>query len=261
MVGANHELNKELRWQEFPVDMRGTPLRRFWNRNRPPFDPTGDSIPPIHTWTNRLGANHPASDADRRDNLVLVIHGAIVRKLGELIVVINEAPGTKWESGKGTDHEPIFSGLLDADTAYYGFDVSRAHILSAPVRNRVFLVFYEPMGRMRFGLDVGTAQVRSARELYDRIALPFPVVALDRSYAAIRARRGDPVPAAASPASWADLSWSHMIVTPAGYVRFNRTITIAGEPDYWGSGRHAGSLALSFWQKPIAAVMPLRRVL
>jgi hypothetical protein len=261
MVGANHELNGELRWQEFPTDMRGTPLRRFWNRNRAPTDPRGDSIPPIHTWTAQLGANFPPGDADRSDNLVLVIRGAIVRKLGEMIVVINEATGNEWQSGQGTDHEPIFSGTVGSDIAYYGFDLSRQRILTQPARDRAFLVFYEPMGRMRFGLDVGTAQVRASRELYNQWALPFAVAALGGSYQQVRAPRGGSPQLTTALTEWDDLSWSHMTITPAGYVRFDRTIAIPGQPDYWGNDRHGGSLARSFWQRPLAAVMPLRRLL
>jgi hypothetical protein len=261
MVGANHEMNRELRWREFPTDMRGTVMRRFWNRGRPPADSHGDSIAQIHTWAERLGSNFSPDDIDREANLVVVIRGGIIRKLGNLIVVLNEAPGTDWTSGEGIDHEPVFFGRIGADTAYYGFDVSRQHVLSPAVRDRMFFVFYEPMGRLRFGLDVGTAKVRSERRLYDLIALPFAVAALDRSYAQIPARRGDPLPAPDSPSSWDELSWSHMSLTGSGYVRFNRTITIAEEPDYWGSGRHAASLARSFWQKPVAAVMPVGRVL
>ena len=44
LVGMNHEMNNELRWREFPTDMRGTIFRRFWDRDRPPDDPAGDDI-------------------------------------------------------------------------------------------------------------------------------------------------------------------------------------------------------------------------
>ena len=32
MAGANHAMNDELRWREFPTDMRGTIFDRFWDR-------------------------------------------------------------------------------------------------------------------------------------------------------------------------------------------------------------------------------------
>ena len=32
MVGANHEMGRELLWQGFPTDQRGTPFQHFWQR-------------------------------------------------------------------------------------------------------------------------------------------------------------------------------------------------------------------------------------
>jgi len=32
LVGANHAMNEELRWREFPTDLRGTIFRHFWNQ-------------------------------------------------------------------------------------------------------------------------------------------------------------------------------------------------------------------------------------
>ncbi|MEJ2566083.1 MAG: hypothetical protein P8141_08965, partial [Gammaproteobacteria bacterium] len=57
MVGANHAMNEELRWREFPTDMRGTIFRRFWDRGMPMEDPKGDDITEIHRWTGKLGEN------------------------------------------------------------------------------------------------------------------------------------------------------------------------------------------------------------
>jgi len=34
MVGANHEMNRELLWRGFPTDLRGTPFQRFWAARR-----------------------------------------------------------------------------------------------------------------------------------------------------------------------------------------------------------------------------------
>jgi hypothetical protein len=32
MVGVNHEMGRELLWQGFPTDQRGTPFQHFWQR-------------------------------------------------------------------------------------------------------------------------------------------------------------------------------------------------------------------------------------
>lgn len=262
LVGANHAMNNELRWREFPTDMRGTIFRRFWDRGRLPDDPRGDDIAQIHTWTRGLGGNFPPT-SDGEADLVVVIRGDIVRKLGQMVVVLNEATGERWESGKGKDHAPVFFGRIGRDVAYYGFDISRRHILSDAVKKKAFLVLYEPMGQMRFGVDVATAAVRRARRSYESLPLGFPVGALARSYDQVPGR-GIALAAAppAKPAKWDDLSWSHVPHSPSsGYIDFGKTIGVTSGPDHWGSTRTSASIARSLWQKPLAAVLPLSRVL
>jgi len=175
------------------------------------------------------------------------------------IVVINEAVGTEWQSGSGINHEPVFFGKVGDDIAYYGFDVARDHILRE-VRDRVFLLIYEPAGRLRFGLDVATAAVRAQRQDVATQSLAFPIRTLGRSEGRVLLRRDPPTPVPASPAKWDDFSWRHVNLTAAGYVDFNGSFTIPGQPDFWGPGKTAASVARSFWQKPLVAVLPLKRI-
>jgi hypothetical protein len=52
LAGLNHEMMRELRWREYPTDLRGTPFTRFWPR------PDGEpDVPPMHGWGFRLGDN------------------------------------------------------------------------------------------------------------------------------------------------------------------------------------------------------------
>lgn len=260
LVGANHEMNQELRWREFPTDMRGTIFKRFWDRGRAADDPTGDDIRAIHSWNGKLGSHFAAADTDKAGNLVVVIRSDLVRKLELPILVINEAVGATWQKGSGKDHEAVFFGRLGPDVAYYGFDVSRQHIVTT-VRNRAFLVLYEPVGRLRFGLDVATVATRSARRNTSREALHFPVRALGRDERVVLLHSRTPAPVSSAPATWDDLSWSHLRLSDANYVDFSLQLAIAGQPDYWGAAKTSASLARSFWQKPVAGVLPLARVL
>jgi hypothetical protein len=257
LVGANHEMNKELRWREFPTDMRGTIFRRFWDRGRPPGDQSGDDITEIHGWDGRLGTHFAPGNVAA--DLVVVIRSPVVRKLDLPIVVLNEAVGTQWQSGSGIDHEPIFFGKLGADIAYYGFGVSRDHILNV-ARDRVFLVVYEPAGRLRFGLDIATAAVRQQRQDVGRQSQAFPVRVLGRTENIVLVRSSPPGPVPSQPARWDDFSWQHVRLLPSGYIDFSLTITIPGQPDLWGAGKTSASLARSFWQKPVAVVLPLKRI-
>jgi hypothetical protein len=61
--------------------------------------------------------------------------------------------------------------------------------------------------------------------------------------------------------SWDELSWTHMTLSTSGYVDFARNVVVAGQPDYFGAAKTSASVARAFWQKPVAAVMPLPRVL
>jgi hypothetical protein len=262
LMGANHEMNNELRWREFPTDMRGTIFSRFWDRKRPPSDPAGDDIPPIHGWTKPLGANYPAHDIDRKEALVLLIRGDLVRRFGEFLVVINHAATSTYQPGQGTDSAPIFGGRLGNDLAYFGFDVARETVLAD--KTRFFFLIYEAPGKVRFGLDIGSAQVRRDRFMFKTAALSFPLATLGRdpvkSYLPAHMITGNP--GSAQPAKWDELSWSNMTLDAANYIDFIATSPHVTEaPNYWSASRDAASLARSFWQKPIAAVLPARRVL
>jgi len=262
LAGANHDVNNLLRWREFPTDMRGTVLRRFWDRGHPSDDVNGEDIPEIHTWTQNLGEHFPPGAQDKEADFVVVIRGDIIRKLGQLIVVVNEAPGTSWQSGQGVNHSPAFFGRIGRDIAYYGFDVSRDRLLSQNVRDRVFLLLYEPPGRLRFGLDVANATVRRQRRDHQAIKQGFPTATLLRRYAAYPgplSAVGAAPPAQAG--TWADFSWSHVNVSQSGYIDFDQSIRLQGEPDYWGPDKTSASIARATWQQPVAGVLPLARIL
>lgn len=262
MVGANHEMNAELRWRGFPTDMRGTVLRRFWPRGYPAGDTRGDDIGPIHGWRGALGSNPPSHDRDQAENLICVIKGDLVRKLGLLIVEINIAQGTTFVAGQGTSHSPIFLDRI-GDAAYYGFDIARDAILAPGVRNRVFLVLYEPPGRLRFGLDVATQAVRAGRRDLAAVRRPFPVEALaaGRGFPTELRPAAPPSPATPAFGTWNDLSWSHVRLSGSGHLDFMATPRPASGPDHWGAAKTAASVAMGLWQRPIAAVLPLQRVL
>lgn len=68
LVGMAQRLNSELRWQEYPTDLRGTPFSRFWPRSD-----VGSDIAPITTWTGALGSHLDATGASV---VVLLVRGS-----------------------------------------------------------------------------------------------------------------------------------------------------------------------------------------
>lgn len=262
LVGANHEMNNELRWREFPTDMRGTIFRRFWDRKRPPEDPAGDDIPEIHGWNEKLGANYTAYDSDRKEALVLLIRADLIRKYGMILAVLNHANTTTFTRGQGVDYAPVFAGRLGIDSCYFGFDIDRDTVLAD--KARFFFVLFEAPGRVRFGLDIATAAVRRDRFAHRTAALRFPVTTLGRDATKMslpgHLKTGNPPPA--GPQHWDELSWSHMHLDAAEYIDVANTDPgVAEAPNYWSTARDSASIARSFWQKPIAAIVPAGRVL
>ena len=242
MLGANHAMNEELRWREYPTDMRGTIFHRFWNRGAAPQDTSMDDIGALRDWTKKLGEHPNPADADGRANLVVVIKGEVVRKLNEPLVVVSIAQGSAWEPDTATDYNPVFFGKIGRDAVYYGFDISREYVLSDAVRERAYFAIYEPPARLRFGLDVGTATIRAARPNAPDLVLQGGAPALE---------------------SWDDLSWAHMRLSAANYVDFSKNLAKPAQAssNYWSGSKQSAGLARSFWQKPLAALLPLGRVL
>jgi len=236
LVGANHAMNEELRWRGFPTDLKGTLFRRFWNRGAPIDDVSQDDIGNITDWRNALGGNPGPVQANISPRVVVVIKGEAVRKLDQPILRIDLSRTQEWTESPQRSDYPQFSGKLRGDTAYYGFNLTLATLLKRDRLNRSFFVIMEPRGRLRFGLDVATRAARQ-RQLVGTQA--------------------------ASLSTWDDLSWQDMRMTAADYVQVNRTIP--QPPDatraLWGRKRTSASLARSFWQKPIAAVLPLNLVI
>ena len=245
LVGANHEMNKELRWREFPTDMRGTIFRRFWDRGRP----AGRSgrrrhRRAIHTWTSKLGRAFRAGrhrqggePGDRHPQRRSCASSAC-RSWSST----KPRRHRRGRRDKGINHEPVFFGNVGRDIAYYGFDVARDHIVEHRARPRV-------PGDLRAGRPPALRPRRGDRGR-------APAAARHRHAVAARSRCGRSAateqrvlrataPAAAgsarAPTSWDDFSWPHMtsVRPPATWIS-SRVITVAGQPDYWGARQDGG---------------------
>jgi hypothetical protein len=148
MVGLAHEMAGELRWREYPTDMRGTPFARFW-----PLSEGEDDIPPIHTWTGGLGT-HLASGA--ADLAVLLVRGSVVRRFPDMVVAAAPAVDARtavldpaqWQA-------PVFVVRIDEQTAAYAFRHPDPESLRLPPEQvpGLFFAFQEHSFRIRFGFD------------------------------------------------------------------------------------------------------------
>jgi len=171
MLGANHEMGREMLWQGLPTDQRGTPLRCFWQR----LDGAPD-IEPIHQW-NALPLGHQPGSAPMT---VLLFRGRLLERYRTLTIYAypmnaadEKGPGAN-EAGGGMlaariEH-PVLRGHLLADIDYVGFAIDPDLI------DGWFFVVEEHMTEPRFGFDerVGNGQNSSNWQDVDWVDIDTP---------------------------------------------------------------------------------------
>ncbi|HVN82610.1 MAG TPA: hypothetical protein VMW38_26740, partial [Terriglobia bacterium] len=160
LAGANHEMNRELLWREYPTDQRGTPFRFFWPR--PDRNP---DIPPMTAWTagNALGRNGAANGPDVEDMVVVLVRGEVLRRYPRTIVYA--APGRIDGTRLTLDTSvpwtaPQFLLRLDATTTVFAFPLTVAQVHSDLPNGKAgyYFVFSEPVTGPRFNFDVSTPE-------------------------------------------------------------------------------------------------------
>ena len=155
IAGANHEMNRELLWREYPTDQRGTPFRCFWPR------PDGNpDFPPITQWplASALGKNGAQNGPDPETMLVLLVRGEVLRRFPRTIVYA--APGMiagdKLTLNTGAAWTPPqFLLRLDGKTTAFAYPLKRSDVQSdIPAGNAgMYFVFSEPVTGPRFNFD------------------------------------------------------------------------------------------------------------
>ena len=170
LVGANHEMNRELLWREYPTDQRGTPFQYFWPR--PDRNP---DIQPITNWplTTSLGSNSVQNAVDQATLIVLLARGELLHRYPRMIVyAVPGMPGadgvTVTLNAGGTWTPPQFALRLDERTTAFAYQLDQAAISGKP---GYYFVFSEPVTGPRFNFDE---------------------------------------PSASPPQQWTDLDWSHV---------------------------------------------------
>ena len=145
LVGANHEMNRELLWRRYPTDRRGTPFRRFWER----LDGQED-IGPIHEFLSAasLGNN---STGQLEGSLVLLVRGELLRRYPNSVVYAVPAGADGRLQPDAPVALPVFAGRLEPDLTFVGFDLTEEQVTPPP---GWFFVIQEQPTEPRFGLDV-----------------------------------------------------------------------------------------------------------
>jgi hypothetical protein len=162
MAGLNHEMTRELVWNEFPVDQRGTYFRQFWDARA--FVPSPDNthtpdelkdIQPISTWpaAAQLGQNspRPAVETPTDARVVLLVRGQLIKRYPNVIVyaatdpVRPDPPALPYK-----ERHPVFQGFLGGDVAYYAFDLKLSEVNGAG--SPWYFILQEQPAEPRFGV-------------------------------------------------------------------------------------------------------------
>jgi hypothetical protein len=156
MAGACTEMARDLLWNEYPTDQRGTYFARFWDpRDAGPANPAAD-ITALHTWGGDLGTH-----AVRSGNLlVLVVRAALLVKFTDTIVFAQQArfvgsgpSRTRTLDDTGSVRYPVVTGHLEPDIRLYGFELTPDAAAGDDTDAGYFFCFMERPGQVRFGLD------------------------------------------------------------------------------------------------------------
>jgi hypothetical protein len=168
MVGLNHEMARELLWNEYPTDQRGTYFRQFWDPAGfvtdggpwPPDEATLEGlrdIKKIHTWptTSPLGQNSPRSSTGQ---LVLLVRAEVLRRYPNTLIYMSKADvdsnGDFVLKAPEEQIAPVFGGALPPDIRFFGFDIAAATAKGDGGANKGwFFVFQEEASEPKFGLD------------------------------------------------------------------------------------------------------------
>ena len=171
MLGANHEMAREMLWQGLPTDQRGTPFRHFWQR----LDGATD-IEPIHQWNALPLGRQPGNTA----MVVLLFRGRLLERYPNLTIYAyplnaegEKGPGANEAGGEMLPARialPVLHGHLLADINYVGFAIAPDDI------DKWFFVVEEHMTEPRFGFDerVGNGQNSNSWQDVDWVDIDTP---------------------------------------------------------------------------------------
>lgn len=170
MVGLNHEMARQLLWNDYPGDQRGSYFRQFWDVSAyvpqagDPTDPAKlrellKDIPPIHTWPKPVPlGQHPNRTDVVQNNVVLLVRGELFKRYPNAIVYAGKAKRDAQGQrilDETDERYPIFRGTLPTDMTFLGFNLSlddaRGGTPQSP--EGFFFVFQQQPSEPRFGLE------------------------------------------------------------------------------------------------------------
>lgn len=237
LIGANHEMSRELLWREFPADLGATFFRRFWDHS----DPSKDDIVPLDQWdaTRGIDWNMLNTCGATLDATILLIRGDLLRRYPDVHIFLVKG---KWDTtqdkavpveaealvfpqqdpvsgdwlvpvDEATALEPEFFGTLADGMNFYGFSLSSALVRGKGTESSPgwFVTFEEQALEPRFGMDLSPGAEGKA------------------------------------PVNWNDLAWQHMVATRSAFDGLHYA-SLGTVPAHWnGIDTHGPVAAPATW--------------
>jgi hypothetical protein len=199
MVGLNHEFGRELLWNGYPTDQRGTYFKQFWDPAMYYGSLTPEQledIDDIAAWPTS-GKESQLELAGKKsqgtgDRIVLLLRGDLLARYPNLLVYAAKAklrssagnvtePGDR-EPDDTNEKQPLFAGTLKPDVSFFAFDIPEADVKANAAKKDAgwYFVLQEQPSETRFNFNTEVA---------------------------------------ATVASWADLAWNDLKNAPTdGYI-------------------------------------------
>ena len=244
MVGLNHEMGRELLWNGYPTDERGSYFRQFWEV-KGLIEPSTTlteaqqaeaykDIKPIDTWgiSTVLGShnNRATPPGSTVGQAVLVIRGELLKRYPNTLIYAQKAIAGPTKTALPvidqslTDAEfqtevkfPLYKGDASPDIKFFGFDLTidqaKGTAPSPGFTDQLgwFFVIQEIPGEPRFGMDI------------------------------------TPEPDADGP-SWADLSWQDFADPGMAFITAGDAPTVSYPQAAWG--KDAADMAYILFRRP-----------
>jgi hypothetical protein len=271
MVGLNHEMARELLWNEYPTDQRGSYFRQFWDVSLqlPPNPTQADKekfrdIPELHKWskTSNLGDHDYRVQNGNAALLVLVIRGELLKRYPTAVIYAQKAVWPSGTPNPNIDRElvqilpaeedsppqskirlPLFEAKVDPDIYFLGFDLTAEEAKggTGPTDDPGwFFVIKERPGEPRFGMQDVPA--------------------------------GSPNPPLVN---WNDLAWVDLSIPPGGLVQLNQSLGLvpqgtnpggdvtdpADAQAQWNPSTDAAELAYILYRVPVLVAVHASRML
>ncbi|MCC5636570.1 hypothetical protein LC593_11985 [Nostoc sp. CHAB 5844] len=224
LVGANHEMSRELLWRGLSADIGATVFRHFWDvRGGQYTQPTPD-INPIHTWPSQQFLENQINPS-ANNSTVFVLRTELLRRFPQANIYMVEAVevlvnNIKKRKPSTNTKQYQFWGQLADDILYFGFDITPAVAKGSSTTRGWYLVIEQPESAVRFGLSAANNST--------------------------------------SIADWSDLAWNH--INPGAYISTNQ-LNLVNRPGTFTWGKNSAHMAAIAQRKPFRLFIHASRLL